>query len=273
MTNPDATAGLPPPPDPPQDRAAKPLPQNIADLLTILGILLAYARHLAATLEYRAAANGFTSVAQFFGTARLAVIRARLARGMLRIRALETVLRARAARGRDLVFLGRREPAPRTPKPAPPTGETPAGADADAGPQRRPRRPRPPGAEAAPDPANLPSLEQLVAEIRRRPIGAAVADICRDLGVAPSLCEGRLWDALFNAITWYRGDLHRLIVDFRRREVAIDPEVDRDPNLGLPARSRAVIGRALGFFIGQEPVTPFWVPVPPDLAAAATGPP
>src|SRR5487761_2237160 len=237
----DATAGLSPPPDPSPDRAQKPVPQNIADVLTLLHILLAYGRHLAATLEHRAAARGFSVIAQFFGTARVPAILARLSRGILRVMALERVLLARAARGRDLAFLQ---------------------------PRRRPET------DAAPDPANLPTLEQLEKEIRRRPVGRTIADICRDLAISPSLCEGSFWNALFEAITWYRGNLPKLVKDFRRREAAFEPELNDDPNLGLPEQTRDGIRRMLGFFIGQPPVTPFWVPAPPGLhEAAATGPP
>src|SRR5487761_2257492 len=143
MNDADATAGLSPPPDPPQDRAKKPVPQNIADVLTLLHILLAYGRHPIATLEHRATAA----------------------------------------------------------------------------------------------PAHPPTLEQLEAEIRRRPIGRTIADICRDLGVAPSLCEGSFWNVLFDAIMWYRGNLPKLVLDFRRRQVAFEPELDSDPNLGLPERT------------------------------------
>ncbi len=72
-------------------------------LLAIVRILIGYGLHLAETLEHRAAARGFATIAQFFGTARVATIHARLCRGLLRAMALERVLLARAARGRDLV--------------------------------------------------------------------------------------------------------------------------------------------------------------------------
>ena len=270
MHHADATTDLSPLPDPPPDRAQKPVPQNIADVLTLLHILLAYGRHLIATLEPRAAASGFSNIAQFFGTARVPAILARLTRGMLRAQALQRVLLARAARGRDLVFLKPRIRPDRTAPPPLPPAPTP---------QAEPPAPRPaplrrPGSDAAPDPANLPTLEQLEAQIRRRPIGRAIADICRDLGVSPSLCEGSFWNALFEAITWYRGNLPGLMKDFRRREVAFEPELNDDPNLGLPEQSRDGIRRMLGFFIGEPPATPFWVPAPPGLVAAeATGPP
>ena len=266
----DASAGRSPPPDPSPDRAQKPVPQNIGDVLTLLHILLVYGRHLAATLEHRAAARGFSAIAQFFGTARVPAILARLSRGILRIMALERVLRARAARGRDLVFPQLRRRAASEPQPALPPAPKPQ----DEPPPPRPAPRRRPDPDAPPDPANPPTLEQLEAEIRRRPIGRTIADICRDLGVAPSLCEGSLWNALFEAIMWYRGNLPKLVLDFRRRQVAFEPELDSDPNLGLPERTRDGNRRMLGFFIGQPPVTPFWVPAPPGLdEAAATGPP
>ena len=240
-------------------------------MLALLYILLGYGRHLIATLEHRAAARGFSNIAQFFGTAHLPAILARLSRGMLRAQTLQRVLLARAARGRDLVFLQpRTRAASAAPSPLPPAPELQA--------EPPPSRPAPPrrrlDTDDPPDPANLPTLEQLEAEIRRRPTGRTIADICRDLGVSPSLCEGGFWNAVFEAITWYRGNLAKLILDFRRREVAFEPELNDDPNLGLPEETRDGIRRMFGFFIGQEPATPFWVPVPPDLvAAAATGPP
>ena len=103
MRDADTTAGLPSPPDPPQDRPGKPLPEGIAEVLAIIHVLLGYGLHLVETLERRAVVRGFANIAQFFGTARIPAIRARLARGLLRAMALERVLLARAARGRDLV--------------------------------------------------------------------------------------------------------------------------------------------------------------------------
>ncbi len=260
-----ATAGLAFPPDPAPDRAGKPIPRNIADVLVIVHILIGYGLHLAETLEHRAAARSFSVVAQFFGTARLTVIRARLARGLLRAMALERVLLARAARGRDLVFYK-----PRT-RAACPASRADAQAAAPAGGARRspPRRVRCADPDEAPDPAALPTVAQFEAEIRRRPIGRAIADICGDLGISPSLCEGRFWLAVSCAIMWYRGNLPRLMKDFRRREVAFcDQEADRNPALDWPARTRDGIRRMLGFFIGERPVTPFPLPAPAPLQAA-----
>ena len=192
MRDADHTAGLPPQPDPPQDRPTKPVPPNIADLLVIVRILLGYGRHLAQTLERRAAGRGFATIAQFFGTARLPVIQAQLARGLLRAVALEQVLLARAARGRDLVFYTRRDPDDRPPQPAhaqPPAVRRRA-TPAPAGPPPRPGRA--PRSRQSSHPGTANGATSAAARS-----ATPIADICRDLGVAPTLCDGILWNALY----------------------------------------------------------------------------
>ena len=247
------------------------MPPHIAYVLTLLHVLLVYGRHLALTLELRAAAGRFAVIAQFFGTARVAVIRARLARGLLRIQALQRVLLARARRGRDLVWLKPLQPRRRAPRPVQPLavdsqGETPPPRPA---PVRRPDR------DAVPDLDNLPTLAQLEAEIRRRGIGGALADICRDFGVGPSLCERAFFSVLFDSIHWYRGNVARLAGDFHSRKKAFEPEWDRDFRLGLPDDMKEDVRRVLGFMIGERwPLLP--VPLPPPLrmhGMATTGPP
>ena len=58
------------------------------------------------------------------------------------------------------------------------------------------------------------SEEQIAAEIRRRPIGAVIADICRDLGITGS---HQLWRELHWAITYQGGDYVRLVSDIIAR--------------------------------------------------------
>ena len=58
--------------------------------------------------------------------------------------------------------------------------------------------------------AALPSAEQIAAEVRRRPIGAVIADICRDIGIMPS---NDLWPEIRALITRYGGSLVRLLSD------------------------------------------------------------
>jgi hypothetical protein len=127
-------------------------------------------------------------------------------------------------------------------------------------------------------------MAQIEAEVRRRPIGQTVVDICRDLGIAPSLCEGTFWNRVFTAIHCYRGNFGNIMLEMRRREKRFDREHWRHPKLALPEETREAIRRVLGFRIGEPPVDPFRpepAPAAPDsvaapcapVAAAATRPP
>jgi hypothetical protein len=269
MSNAATTAGLSTPPDPPQDRIAKYMPPHIAVLLAVLHVLLAYARHLSLTLDRRAARWGFSVFAQFFGTARLPVIRARLARGILRIMAMQRVLLARARRGRELNLGDRRRPEPKAPPATPPAADGDAAASQP--PRRRPARRR--YIDTTPDLDNLPSLAQLEAEIRRRGFGAALADICRDLGVSPSLCEGRFWTALQSYMRWCRGNLYGLMQDLRRQQAAFEPEFGPTPPLCIPEQARDTTQRMLGFKLGERwPVMPDPYDAPPGMLVAPRPP-
>ncbi len=285
------TADLATLPDPPKDRPGKPVPEGIAAILSIVAILAEYGRHPAETIEHRAIWRGFATIAQFFGTASLPVMLANIQRGIMRAAALERMLLRRAARGRDLAFLARRVRAKREAEPAAPQAE-PATTEA-AGPQPAEA---PPAQQPAPGPVRrslkeealsldtLPSMAQFDAEVCRRPIGQSIADICRELGVSPSLCEGMFWDRVFMAIRWYRGSVSNVVVEMRRREKQFDEELWKHPNLGQPEETREGIRRVLGFLIGEPPVDPFR-PVPEPgapasvatpsvpVAEAATGPP
>src|ERR1700733_1007413 len=128
------TPGLSPPSAPAKDRPSKPAPARIAEILGIVSVLLTYGRHLVATLEQRAVARGFATIARFFGTVAFNTILAHLQRGLMRAIALEHMLLRRAARGRDL-----RIPTPRTApcyepaaEDAPDTGQTAGPAPAEA---------------------------------------------------------------------------------------------------------------------------------------------
>ena len=252
------------------------MPGRIAEILLLVRVLTAYGRHLADTIEHGTVWRGFATVAQFFGTANLAVIVPHIHRGIMRAVALERVLLERAKHGRDLVILAPRVRASRTPQPAaapqPDRGPQPADAPPAAKPARRPARTL---ADELLTFDNMPTMAQLEAEARRRPFGRTLVEICRDLGISPGLCTGPFWNQLFAAIRSYRGSLGNVVLEMRRREKQLDKDSWKYPKLGLPEYTREGIQRALGFLIGEPPVDAFR-PTPPVIApivAAATGPP
>ena len=198
-------------------------PSHFAPLLTIVRKLIDYGKELAATLQQRAATD-LAAVTHPFGTRDIAFILARITRGLLRANALEA---------RVVELAARPEAPPRPPR-------VPA--------QRTPRDPQSaakPTEEANPRLALLPTAEQIADEVRRRPIGAVLADICLDLGIMPS---HPIWRDLGLVIIRHGGSLANLIRDIMGRV------------LPIPAR-------------GRSAATPAAPPEPLQPAPAATGPP
>jgi len=79
--------------------------------------------------------------------------------------------------------------------------------------------------------ARLPSVEEIAAEVRSRPIGAVLADICRDLGIMPS---HPLWRELGLTVILYGGNLVAFFKDIIRRTLplpGIDPPGTSPPLL------------------------------------------
>ena len=284
--------GLATRPDPQPDQGGKPVPERIAVMLEIVQVLLGYGRHMAETIEHRALWRGFATIAQFFGTAAMPMILAHIQRGIMRAVALERVLLARAAHGRDLVILARRVHSRRGKPPVgPPSPDPIAGPDAALQRAEAPATPEPaqrPSRHRSPkEPltlANLPSMEEIEAEVRRQQPGQVLANIMSDFGVAPTLCEGTFWTQLFLAIRCYGGSLNKFLAEKRRREIRFEAEQWRHPKLGWPEETRDGVQRVLGFFIGDppadpcrpEPATPSlteWTLEGPAIVATATGPP
>src|SRR5581483_8778906 len=100
-------------------------------------------------------------VARCFGTCDIAQLLARISRGLHRANELEARVVRRAAS---------LDAAPKAHKAR------------SAG--NKPLAPR--AGEPDTQVACLPTPAQIAAEVRRRPIGAVIADICRDLGIMPS---------------------------------------------------------------------------------------
>jgi hypothetical protein len=151
-------------------------------LLALVRKLIDYGRELAASLQRDPAARP-----RHFDAIDIALILARITQGLQRAQALEERLLRNAAR----------LDAPTRPR--------------RASPQTRPRT-APPAAQcsdqADPPPAQLPTAEQIAAQVRRRPIGAVLADICRDFGILPS---HPLWRELSELIIEHGGNLAALL--------------------------------------------------------------
>jgi hypothetical protein len=260
---------------------------RISEVLAVVSILACYGRHLAQTLEERAVARGFATIARFFGTVAFDTILAHLHRGLMRAIALERMLMRRAKRGRDLrvpsprVASGRAQPEENAAE----TGQTAASAPQEALTPKQAAAAQAAALRAGERLARriaqnqpltldtLPRWEEIDAEVRRSPVGRTIAAICRDFGVSPSLCNGTFWNALFDVIRLNRGNASTLVLDLNRREKRFDKEEWKHPGFELPEETRDGIRRVLGFFIGEEPLWPGAVVAAPGVAAMATGPP
>jgi hypothetical protein len=189
-------------------------PSRSGRLLALVRKLIDYGRELAATIRQRTAADPIFAKARF-GTIDLAVILARIARGLVLANALEARV-LRSAAHLDA------EPVP---------GRARSAARAPAVPRV---------AEAEPRLEGLPTPEQIAADARRRPIGAVIADICRDLGITGS---HPLWRDVQRAIIKHGGSLARLVSDIidqafprpARLLPAVTPAASRPPTLRVEA--------------------------------------
>jgi hypothetical protein len=276
------------PHDPQPDRPGRTMPARIAALLHTVRILLGFGRHLAETAKDRSASPDFNAVAACFGTGRLCAILAHLQRGLLRATALENVLLARAARGRDIRFTApRKHPTATPPAPAEQPAEQPA--DPPAEQTAAPLGEQPveaPVARKAPRPSRpigwndpelfMPTLAELEAQVRRRPLGCTLVDICLDLAVVPSFCTGPFWNHLFDCISLTGGSIGTLMQEKAHRQEAFCEEQDRKPgsNWDWLEMKRDALRRVLGFCIGEvadgasDPLSQLYAPA----AAVAPGP-
>ena len=184
--------------------AAAPKPNRFSGLLALVRQLIDYGRHLATTLRGNPHPLGAGDISE---------ILARITRGLLRAEALEARLIRSAARP-----------------------------DAAPAPPRAPSHRQSPAARAAAQPtdttqsvlAHLPTPEQIAADVCRRPIGAVIADICRDLGIMPS---HPLWRELQLVIIRHGGSLARLVKDILDRAFPLAAAARTTAPLQSPAAS------------------------------------
>ena len=242
------------PDDPHSDRPgkivpARTMPARIAALLHTVRIMLGFGRNLAETAKQRSASHDFNAIAACFGTGRLFAIMAHLQRGILRATALENVLLARAARGRDIGLGAPRKLAAAAPAvPADPPVEQSVEAPVV---RKEPRPTRPVGWN---DPELfMPTLEEMEAQARRRPYGRTLVAICLDLAVAPGFCTGPFWNVLFDSIRLRGGSIAVLMVEKCRREEAFAKEQDRKigSNWDWQELTKDAMRLVLGRFIGE----------------------
>jgi hypothetical protein len=207
-----AAAQDPAPTTQPNSAAAE-QPSRSGRLLDLIRKLIDYGREITATIRQRAAADPTLTIIRF-GTTDLALILARIARGLQLADALEARVVRRAA------HLDAEQP-----------GSARSAARSSAAPC---------GAETDPRLAGLPTAEQIAAEVRRRPIGAVIGDICRDLGITGS---HPLWRDVQRAMLEHGGDFSGLALDIIDRgfspaalqSLAVAPAALREPTLRFEA--------------------------------------
>ena len=185
-------------------RPTKPPPPTgdgaTARVLGVVRALIAFGRHLTEALRLRDPSDDPEPVIRHFGVPTIAQIVARVARGLQMALALE----ARLMKRRDIPF-PLRIPMPAAPRTR--TGGTPGAT--------RVRK----AADADLDP--LPSVEEIAALVRKRPVGEVIVDICIDFGIAT---DHPLWADVRKAIFETGGSFTRLIMDLCHRSGAIFDE-------------------------------------------------
>jgi hypothetical protein len=202
--------------DPPPQPAAEDRPSRFAPLLSIVRKLIDYGRQLATAVQQSNPNTDIHQVAIGFGTYDVKYILARIIRGLLRADELATRLQRLDSR-------------PEPPQPPP----------AVASLTRKPHAPATPATRAqktAPIAAVLPTPEQIAEQVRRRPIGEVLADICRDLGILPS---HPLWRELRLEIIRHGGNLARLMIHILSQPLL--DRITRQPFAVLNARKTAFV--------------------------------
>jgi hypothetical protein len=182
-------------PDPPPDPAAgsTPVPTRTGRLIGFLHKVMDYGKSLARLVQQRAGSRVPTTLAGHFGTMNIALILARIVRGLRLATALEARLVAHPLH-EEAEPAPVRAPSDRAPRPDQPT---------------RPRASRIP-----PQLPDMPTPEEIAEAVRHRPVGAVIADICRDLGITQS---HPLWDEVMTIVTEFGGNFVALVKDVVNR--------------------------------------------------------
>ena len=236
---------------PHRDRPRKPVPPCIAALLGLVRVLLGYAKHLDRILPDRSDRPEFPTLAAGFGTHDMRRILGHVQRGILRAMMLQRFLLARAAQGRDI-------------DPTPPPG--PAEQDDIARLEIKLRAPVRPSATKTtrarridpdhPSHFYMPTLKELEAQVRRRSVGRTIAEICADLGVWSTVCEGGLWSEITRTLTQFGGNFAEFFDIRERRKKTFEKERQLRPDTwtsGACDEPREAIRQLLGYVLGESP--------------------
>ena len=238
-------------PAPSQGRKQKAVPTCIAALLSVVRVLLGYAKHLDQILPDRADHPHFPTLAAGFGTYDMRRILSHVQRGILRAMMLQRFLLARAAQNRDI------EP---TPPPGPAEPEEIEGLDIKL------RAPVQPGTKKTPrarriDPDHpahfhMPTLKELEAQVRCRSVGRTIAEICADLGIWSTVCEGEFWSEITRILAQFGGNFEELFDARERRKKTFEKERQTRPDTwtsDLRDQPREAIRQLLGYILGESP--------------------
>jgi hypothetical protein len=216
----------------------------------VVQVLLGYGRQLVDTIPAKAAHPRFPTLAAGFGTHDVRRILAHVHRGIVRAMVLQRYLLTRAGQNRDI------EPAqPRAP------AEPAATKALDLTP-RAPSQPRPKSKKTDPyDPLHfsLPTLKEIEAQVRRHSVGRTIAEICMDLGVTPSGCEGATWNDILEALMHFGANLAEYFGVQQRRRETFQAERDKRPEtwtFDWRDRPRDAIRELLGSLIGEAKPEP-----------------
>jgi hypothetical protein len=245
------SASTEPPASPQEDRSGTVMPACIATLLNVVRVLLGYGKHLDQTLPNQADHPRFPTLATGFGTYDLRRILAHVQRGILRAMMLERFLLARAAQGRDI------EPT------QPPGPAEPEEIEAMEMKLRAPSQPRKPSPGRTPridpnDPLHfgMPTLKELEAQIRSRPIGQTIADICMDLGISANVCDGGFWQEIYQAMAHFGGSFEAFFGVQERRRTAFKKEREKRRDTwdrDWQDQPKEAIRQLLGYVLGESP--------------------
>jgi hypothetical protein len=193
-------------------------PNGVEYLRGIVRSLMFWGTQIATRLEQCAGTPAFAAFVRSFGTAALRLILARIARGLLLATTFEARLRRHLENGGEIF-------------PSRPYEQTPHAAAAEAQPApQRPRRSIP-----APDPLGLPTAEPIAQQIRRRPVGSVIADICAEFGMSQEQCGRALWQELEFAVTTFGGNIARWLRQMKKRIRA--PCAEEHSDAAAPAPS------------------------------------